>query len=475
MANKDTTQIQSMMIQGARDKFIPFACLTQRDYRASWHHREIGKLLEKMERGETKRAIIMVPPRHGKSTLSSVLFPAWYLGKHPDKEVITVSYSSDLAVDFGEKTRDLLKSPEYQNIFTTKIKADSESKQKWKTSEKGSYTSVGLGGAITGRGADLLIIDDPIKNSEEALSEVYRDKVWNYYTSTLYTRLEKDACVILILTRWHQDDLAGRLIDQMANGGEEWEVIRLPAIAEEDEPHRKQGEALWTEKYPLVVLENIRKTVGVYDWASLYQQTPITAENQEFKKEYFRYFEPTDIIGKPMNVYVMVDLAISQKTSADNTSIQVVGKPLGSPNIYHLEEHTGRLDPLQVIEIIFSLKVKYGSDLSRVGIEGVQYQKALQYFIEEEQRKRGIYFSIEELKATGDKESRIRGLIPMYKAGVIFHRHSDVDLENELLMFPVGKRDDRIDALAYLQQVVQNIKKNDKSSATYYPHLKRFK
>ncbi len=288
-------------------------------------------------------------------------------------------------------------------------------------------------------------------------------------------RLEKDACVILILTRWHQDDLAGRLIDQMANGGEEWEVIRLPAIAEEDEPHRKQGEALWTEKYPLVVLENIRKTVGVYDWASLYQQTPITAENQEFKKEYFRYFEPTDIIGKPMNVYVMVDLAISQKTSADNTSIQVVGKPLGSPNIYHLEEHTGRLDPLQVIEIIFSLKVKYGSDLSRVGIEGVQYQKALQYFIEEEQRKRGIYFSIEELKATGDKESRIRGLIPMYKAGVIFHRHSDVDLENELLMFPVGKRDDRIDALAYLQQVVQNIKKNDKSSATYYPHLKRFK
>ncbi len=471
MLKKDVSAI----ITTAKEKFIPFCCLTHKEYHANWHHREIANLLERIEKGETKRAIIMVPPRHGKSTLATILFPAWYLGKHPDKEIITVSYSSELATDFGEKTRDMLKSPQYQAIFNTKIKADSESKQKWKTSDQGSYTSVGLGGAITGRGADLLIIDDPIKNSEEALSEVYREKIWNYYTSTLYTRLEKNAAVILILTRWHQDDLAGRLIEQMQGDGEQWDIIRFPAIADEDDKHRKIGEALWKEKYDLQVLENIKRTIGVYDWASLYQQTPVTAENQEFKKEYFKYYEPTDIIGKPMNVYAMVDLAISQKTSADNTSIQVIGKPLGSPYIYHLDEYTGRFDPLQVIDILFSLKVKYGSELTRVGIEGVQYQKALQYFIEEEQRKRGIYFSIEELKASGDKESRIRGLVPMYKAGVIFHRHIDQELENELLMFPVGKRDDRIDALAYLQQIVKNISKSESPSTTYYPHLKRFK
>lgn len=415
----------------------------------------------------------MVPPRHGKSTLASILFPGWFLGKHPEKEVITVSYSSELAVDFGEKTRDLLRSPQYKNIFDTQIKQDSESKQRWKTKEGGSYTSVGLGGAITGRGADLLIIDDPIKNSEEAMSEVYREKAWNYYTSTLYTRLEKDAAVILILTRWHQDDLAGRLIEKMKEGGEKWETVWLPAIAEEDEKFRKKGDALWPEKYDLPALSEIKETVGIYDWSSLYQQTPIASEAQEFKKEYFRYFEEADIMNHPMNVYVMVDLAISQKQSADNTSIQVIGKPLGSPNIYHLEEYTGRYDPLQVIEILFSLKAKYGSQLTKVGIEGVQFQKALSYFLEEEQRRRGIFFTIEELKATGEKEARIRGLLPMYKAGIIFHRHSDKPLEDELLVFPVGKHDDRIDALAYLQQLVKNIPKNAKPSTTYYPHIKR--
>ena len=464
---------EDILISSVKERFIPFCTLIQKGYRASWHHREIGRLLEGVDRGEIKRAIIMVPPRHGKSTLSTVLFPGWYLGRHPDKEVITVSYSSDLATDFGEKTRDLLKSPQYMRIFDTKIKADSESKQKWKTSEGGSYTSVGLGGAITGRGADLLIIDDPIKNSEEALSELYRDKVWNYYTSTLYTRLEKDAAVILILTRWHQDDLAGRLVEQMEANGEKWEIIKYPAIAEEDEPNRKAGEALWPEKYDLTTLENIKSTIGIYDWNSLYQQTPITSETQDFKKEFFKYFEPSDVIGKPMQIYAMVDLAISQKSSADNTSIQVIGKPLQSPNIYHLDEYTGRFDPLQVIDILFQIKARYGSELVKVGIEGVAYQKALQYFIEEEQRRRGIYFTIEELKATGDKESRIRGLIPLYKAGVIFHRHSDTPLENELLVFPVGKHDDRIDALSYLTQVVKNIPKSLKPSTTYYPHLRK--
>lgn len=469
------TDQEKAIFQGAGQNLSAFACLMQRDYKPSWHHRDIARQLEKVERGEIKRLIIMLPPRHGKSTLASVLFPSWYLGRHPDKEVITVSYSSDLSTDFGEKTRDTLRSPTYNYIFDTKIKQDSDSKQKWKTQNGGSYTSVGLGGPITGRGADLLIIDDPIKNSEEALSEVYREKVWNYYTSTLYTRLEKDAAVILILTRWHQDDLAGRLIDAAENGAEQWEIIRYPAIADEDEKFRKKGDPLWPEKYDVSSLKNIERTIGPYDWQSLYQQTPIASENQEFKKEYFKYYEEEQITGKDLNVYVMVDLAISQKASADNTSIQVIGKELTSPNIYHLDEYTGRFDPLQVIDILFKIKEEYGNSLTKVGIEGVQYQKALQYFIEEEMRRRQSYFTIEELKATGEKETRIRGLVPMYKAGVIFHRPTlDIDLEKELLVFPVGKHDDRIDSLAYLQQLLSNTELESKKSKTYYPHLKRF-
>jgi predicted phage terminase large subunit-like protein len=367
-----------------------------------------------------------------------------------------------------------MKDDRYPHIFNTKLKQDSESKQKWKTDKGGGYLSVGLGGSITGRGADLLIIDDPIKNQEEALSETYREKIWNYYTSTLYTRLEKDAAIILILTRWHQDDLAGRLITQMEEfHGEKWHVIRYPAIAEEDEKWRKKGEPLWPEKYDLDALANIRDTIGIYDWTSLYQQNPLPSELQEFKKEYFKYFEEDDIVTKDLDVYVMCDLAISQKETADNTSIQVIGKERGSSDVYHLEEYTNRYDPLQVIEILFTLKAKYGTKLLKVGIEGVAYQKALAYFITQEMKRRSIFFDVVELKAAGEKEARIRGLVPMYKAGIMYHRKGiDKDLEAELLGFPVGKHDDRIDALAYLQQIV-NHTISSKSSQTYYPHLRK--
>lgn len=461
-----------IIVKATRDKFIAFCCLLGHQFVPSWHHRDVAAHLEKVESGEIKRLIIMLPPRHGKSTQATILFPTWYLGRHPDKEIITVSYSGELAVEFGEKSRDVMKDDRYSHIFDTKLKQDSESKQKWKTEKGGGYLSTGMGGSITGRGADLLIIDDPIKNQEEALSDTYRQKIWNYYTSTLYTRLEKDAAIILILTRWHQDDLAGRIIESMQSRGEKWEVVHYPAIAEHDEKFRKAGEPLWPEKYDLDALANIRDTIGVYDWSSLYQQNPIPSELQEFKSSYFKYFEEDDIATKNLDVYVMVDLAISQKLSADNTSIQVIGKESGSSNIYRLEEYTGRFDPLQVIEILFNLKTKYGYKLMKVGIEGVQYQKALSYFILQEMRRKGIYFDIVELKATGDKESRIRGLLPMYKAGVMFHRKGDKDLESELLAFPVGKHDDRIDALAYLTQMIDH-KINAKGSTTYYPHLKK--
>lgn len=463
----------NIIVKATRDKFIAFCCLLGHQFVPSWHHRDVARQLERVEKGEIKRLIIMLPPRHGKSTQSTILFPAWFLGRHPDKEIITVSYSGELAVEFGEKSRDVMRDDRYSAVFDTKLKVDSESKQKWKTEKGGGYLSTGMGGSITGRGADLLIIDDPIKNQEEALSDTYRQKIWNYYTSTLYTRLEKDAAIVLILTRWHQDDLAGRLIAQMEeHDGEKWEVVHYPAIAEKDERYRKMGEPLWPEKYDINALKNIKDTIGLYDWASLYQQNPMPSELQEFKKDYFRYFDQDEIAVKDLEVYVTVDLAISQKESADNTSIQVIGKERGKSDIYHLEEYTSRYDPLQVIEILFNLKTKYGYSLIKVGIEGVQYQKALSYFILQEMKRRGIFFDIVELKATGDKSTRIRGLLPLYKAGVMWHRKSDKELENELLAFPVGKHDDRIDALAYLQQVITHTI-NSQGSATYYPHLKK--
>ncbi|MAG45103.1 hypothetical protein CL633_04435, partial [bacterium] len=166
----------------------------QREYKPSWLHEEIADKLEAVEQGKIKRLMLFVPPRHGKSQLASINFPAWYLGRNPRREIIIASYSGELATDFGGKTRELIADPIYRDIFSrVALKKDEKAKAKWLTTQKGSYTAVGVGGAITGRGADIFLIDDPLKNEEEAESELIRAKSWNWYRSTAYTRLEKDA------------------------------------------------------------------------------------------------------------------------------------------------------------------------------------------------------------------------------------------------------------------------------------------
>jgi predicted phage terminase large subunit-like protein len=449
---------QKQIIQAGKSNLIDFSIITNPKYQSNWHHELIADKLERVERGECKRLMIFMPPRHGKSQLASIDFPAWYLGRNPDKEIITASYSGDLATDFGSKTRDKVNDEVYRLMFDVRLKSDEQSKSKWRTSKGGSYTSTGIGGPLTGRGANILLIDDPVKNREEADSETMRDKVWDWYISTAYTRLEKDGAVILIMTRWNLDDLAGRLLEAQ-DTGDEWEILNLSAIAEEDEEWRKKGEPLWPEKYDLEALKSIKNTIGIYDWACLYQQNPVPSDRQEFKREWFKYWNENDRLTiDSLDVYAMVDLAISEKEFADNTSIQVIGKAKGNPNIYKLEDLTGQLDPGQTIDYLFNLKTKYGHRFMKVGIESVGYQKSLMWYLNEAMKQKEIYFDVVELKAKGEKETRIRGLVPMYKNGMIFHNVNDRGYENELLLFPFGKHDDRIDSMAYLQQILENTK-----------------
>lgn len=437
----------------ARRRLLSYAIAVNPKYRANWHHRVIAEKLEAVERGEIKRLILAVPPRHGKSELASVIFPSWFKGKNPGKNVISASYASELAVDFGGKCRDIVSSPEFNDIFPqVRLSNDTSAKDNWKTelvdgsrvTQKGSYFGVGVGGAITGRGADLLIIDDPIKNRQDAESETIRKNIWDWYISTAYTRLEKDAAVIVIATRWRMDDLTGRVlgIDKDA-----WEVVNFPAIAEFDEPFRKKGEALWPEKYSLEYLQDVRKTLGPYEFASLYQQNPIPSENQEFRAEYFRYFEEKDLKDKNLIYMTTVDLAIGKNQDNDQTAIVTVGKERDKPNWYIVDIVAGRMDPLETIDAIFMTYMRYRP--VKVGVETVAYQKSLLYFLTEEMKRRQLYIPLVELKATGDKEMRIRGLQPMYKTGVIHQRQNQTDLENELLHFPKGSHDDIADALAY--------------------------
>src|SRR3990167_1354896 len=220
---------QKIIVQAGRYSLADFSIITNSKYKPTWLHEEVENKLEAVEKGEIKRLMLFLPPRHGKSQLASINFPAWYLGRNPDKEIITASYSGDLAQDFGSKTRELIGGDtNYRYIFPgITLKEDEKAKAKWRTNKGGSYTSVGVGGGATGKGAHCLIIDDPIKNQEEANSETYRNKVWNWYISTAYTRLEKNGAIIIILTRWHLDDLAGRLLKAQAEGGERWEDVKI--------------------------------------------------------------------------------------------------------------------------------------------------------------------------------------------------------------------------------------------------------
>lgn len=438
----------------AKNELVVFNGFVNTRYQASWLHREIASKLEKVERGEIKRLMIFVPPRNGKSEIGSILFPAWLLGRHPEKEVITSSYSADLAQDFGYKTRNVVDSQEYQELFKTRLREDSKSKAKWLTEEGGGYTAVGVGGAITGRGADILIIDDPIKNREEAESQVVRDKIWNWYTSTAYTRLEKGGAVILILTRWHKDDLAGRLLKKMEEGGEysdKWEVIKFPAIATHDEKFRKQGEVLWPEKYDLKALLSIKDTVGAYDWSALYMQEPVSSETQEFREEFFQYRTMEEVKALDTRRTLTIDTAISQKASADYTGFCL--NFTDKENKWNIKAWKKKMSPLELIDDLFTLWDNFRIEV--IGIEKTIYLQAIKPFLDEEMRKRNKFLTIVELDHNQTaKETRIRALLPRYESHSVFHITGQcTDLEEEQVNFPQGVHDDVLDATAYQLQV----------------------
>lgn len=454
---------------------LPFCLAVDPVYQVNWHLEEIARRLEKalkdlVERDISTNIIIEMPPRHGKSDIATQKFPAWALGKHPDLPVMVSSYASELAEGFGLKTRDMLELEEYQAHFETRLRPDVQARARWLTLKRGpidsegefemvpalgSYTAVGIGGTITGRGYKIGIIDDPHKNRKEAESVVMREGVWNWYKSTFRTRQEGSALKIVIMQRWHIYDLVGMLLKQEKedrDAGEpeydHWEVIRFPAIAEQDEKYRKKGEALWPWKFDIKKLQKTRAALGPYDFSALYQQRPIPSEKQEFKEEWIKYYEPHDLTGRTLETKATVDLAIGEKQKDDETSIVPVSKEVGEPYWYVRPTETGHFDPGQTIDKIFSTVKMYRSP---VGLEVVQYQKALKYFIEEKQREKEFYFDVYPLKKNQDtsKETRIRGLIPLMKAGVIkFLKGTHQKLINQMLEFPQGEHDDELDALA---------------------------
>ena len=444
-----------MVNQRAHNYLIDFCIATNPQYEPNWHHETIAKELEHIEAfgdRDYKVLLVFVPPRHGKSELCSIGFPAWYLGRNPTKEIITVSYSAELAQDFGGKTRSIVSGEAYPYIFGgITLKEDEQAKAKWRTSEGGSYTSVGVGGAITGRGADVLLFDDPIKNREEAESAVYREKVWQFFTSTAFTRLEPRGVVVVILTRWHVDDLAGRIL---ANPelSKRCKVIHFPAIATHRELRRKEGEALWPERFDINALQEIKNTIGPYDFQSLYQGSPVLTEKQEFNPAWFQKITEQEVDLKRTERYLTVDTAISKSSQADFTGF--CDNRVDRDNYWYLKAWRMRLGADEFVEALFSLHAQHR--YTRIGIERTVYLDGLKPYLDAEQRRRNIFLPLVDLKHNQtQKEIRIRGVIPRYASKSVFHILGEcADLEQEMAEFPNGLHDDVLDATAYQEQLL---------------------
>lgn len=430
----------------ARRRLADFILFNFPEYKVNWHHQKIIEKLEAAEKGEIKRLIITLPPRHGKSELVSVQFPAWLIGRNKNRHIIEASYSGELAVDFGRQVRNIITGDRYKHIFDVKLAEDSQAKGKWNTDGRGAYHAVGVGGTLSGRGADFLLIDDYCKNRQDAESEVVRQSTWDWYTSTARTRLSPEGVIIILATRWHDDDLIGKIL--RSENAHLWEVIHFPAIAVKDEEHRKQGEALWSDKFSLANLEEIKKDIGSYDWSSLYQGSPLDSDSQEFRKDFFQYRTEEDLKSKLLNRYLTIDLAFSDKETSDN--IGFCDNRVDERNIWNLRAWGRKLSPKDFIDYLFVLH--HENNYLQIGIldKHSQYTIVIKPFIEDECRKRNKFLPITTIKTQDTaKELRIRALLPRYLNRSVFHLEGAcVDLEEEMLRFPKGVRDDVLDAVA---------------------------
>jgi phage terminase large subunit-like protein len=350
-------------------------------------------------------------------------------------------------------------------LFGTMLREDSQSKQRLVTREGGSYSAIGVGGALTGKGADILLIDDPIKGRQDADSKIVRDLTWQWYTSTAYTRLYKDSAIILIQTRWHMDDMAGRLLKQMEEGGEQWEIINLPAVGIQDDLYkgrvmRLEGQALWPEEFSMKQLEDIKGVIGLYDFSSLYQQNPIASENQEFKPEWIQKATWEEVKKTPTRKFLCVDTAISRTDNADSTGLCL--NFVDEKNNWHFKAWKVRVNPKQLIDLIFQLHEEFS--IEKIGIEETVYLLTIKSFFDEECRKRNRFPYVVPLKHHHtQKETRIRGLVPRYETKSVWHIEETCrDLEEEMIQFPKGKHDDVLDATAYQLQLAQRAYQDNK-------------
>jgi predicted phage terminase large subunit-like protein len=468
----------------ARRKLLPFIERMNPKYTAGWVHQDICRRLERFSdaaaAGLSPRLMLLMPPRAGKSEIASKTFPAWHLGRHPDHEIIACSYNVGLAMDFSKKIKALLEDPAFQSVFDIRLDPDNKSSESWGLlRQPGSYVAAGVGGGINGKGAHLLLIDDPLKNAEEADSATTREAIWNWYGSTAYTRLAPGGGVLIIQTWWHDDDLAGRLQLEMANAPfddpdvDRFEIVKYPAIAEHDEyldhatdaivydtaPEqgrllRKKGEALHPARFDIKKLLGIKRTIPARFWSALYQQNPTPDDGAYFTRDQFRRAALPQ--RRHCRVYIAWDFAISEKAHNDYTVGSVA---LQDPDdVLHVAEvlrfKSG--DAFFIVESILDLAKRWYHPSLLLGFEDGQIYRAIEALLKKRMRELKFYPSIQVLRPITDKMARARALQGRMQQGkVSFAQDADwVDtVKNEMLRFPAGVHDDCVDSLAWMAQL----------------------
>ena len=406
------------------------------------HHKIMAEKFNRIANGELKRLIVNMPPRHTKSEFGSYLLPSWLMGKNPKLKIMQTTHTAELAFRFGRKVRNLMNSAEYTKVFPgVELRADSQAAGRWETSKGGEYFAAGVGGAVTGRGADLLIIDDP-HSEQDALSPTALEHAYEWYTSGPRQRLQPGGAIVIIMTRWADNDLTGKLMKQQGRDilADKWEVVEFPALMpESDEP-------LWPEFWKKEDLLSVKGSLSVGKWEAQWQQNPTSETTAILKREWWNQWEKEDI---PKLSYVMqsYDTAFSRKENADYSAITtwgvfypVEGEP---PNIILVDARRGRWD---------------FPDLKRIAKEEYDYwepecviieAKATGMPLTQELRSMGIPVQNYSPSRGNDKYTRVNSIAPILESGLVWApdtRWAEEVIE-ECASFPVGENDDFVDTV----------------------------
>jgi predicted phage terminase large subunit-like protein len=434
------------------------------------HHRMLIAALEAIERGDNDRLMIFMPPGSGKSIYASVAFPPWYLGRNSVKSIITASYGQRLSMRFGRKCRNIVARPRYGEIFGCGLAADSSAKDEWETSAGGEFTATSVDGAVTGRRGDLVLVGDPVKGRAEADSETVRETAWTWWVSDLRTRLKPGGAIVLIQTRWHEDDLAGRILPAdyagesgtiRARDGELWQVISIRAEAEIGDPlGRSLGGFFWPEWFRADALAQEKIIQGPRNWAALYQQRPSPEEGDYFKKEWIRWYDkPPE--RSTLRTYGSSDYAVTAE-GGDFTVHGVAGVD-PDDNIFILDWWRGQSASDVWVEAALDLMAHH-KPLIWAEEQG-QIIRGIGPFLDRRQRERKVYTYRRQYTSGHDKPTRAQSIRARMAMGKVYFPANEPwvnDLVSELLRFPAGKNDDQVDVLGLFGRMLDDLIAGDK-------------